>query len=320
MTTVQPTERGTRPREATGPPLAPLPASAHLLEPVLRWASEEPDRPIAAVRRGDRFVDVTARELADRIRTVAKGLIASGVEPGDRVALMSHTRIEWVVIDYAILAVGGVTVPIYETSSAEQIQWIVGDSGAVLTLVETPEMRAAFDEISGEVPGCREALVIDDGALDVLAERGRSVDDATLDERIAGLAADQLATIVYTSGTTGRPKGCMQTHRNLRSNVIQNVEALRSMLRDDEEGDAEVSILFPPLAHTLAKIIALVSIEWGAKLAFATDLAHLQEEMPLVRPTLAVAVPRVFEKVINAARQTAASAGRERIFARAEEV
>jgi long-chain acyl-CoA synthetase len=302
-------------REARGPDMAPLPASAHLLEPVVRRATDEPDRPVAAVRVSDEFVDITAADLYGRIRALAKGLIASGVAPGDRVALMSHTRLEWIVADYAILAVGGVTVPVYETSSAEQLEWILSDSGAVMALVETPGMRAMYEEVHEHATACREALVIDGGGLHELEGRGRAVDDGTLDQRMAAITIDQLATIVYTSGTTGRPKGCMQTHRNLRTNVMQNLDAVRTMLTDDE-----VSLLFLPLAHTLAKIIALVCVEWGTKLAFATDMAHMREELQLVRPTLVVSVPRVFEKVYNSAQHTAQSEGHGRIFEQAENV
>jgi long-chain acyl-CoA synthetase len=302
-------------RVATGPDLAPLDARAHLLEPVMRRAEQEPGRPVAAYREGGGFVDVSAGDFYARVRALAKGLVASGVAPGDRVALLSHTRLEWVLVDYAILAAGAVTVPIYETSSAEQIQWILGDSGACTAVVETPVMRSTYDAIHADASACREALVIEDGALDELASRGRDVDDATLDERIAGLTADGLATIVYTSGTTGRPKGCMQTHRNLRTNVAQNLDAVRSMLRDDE-----VTLLFLPLAHTLTRSIALVCVEWGAKLAFATDFAHFPEELALVQPTLLVAVPRVFEKVFNTAQRKAAADGRGKIFDKAEQV
>ncbi len=261
------------------------------------------------------FVDVTVQDFYGRVRALAKGLIASGVAPGDRVALMSHTRLEWLLVDYAILAAGAVTVPIYETSSAEQVQWILGDSGAVLAVVETPALRSIYDEVHAHASACREVLVIDEGGVDELAARGRDVDDATLDERIAGITADSLATIVYTSGTTGRPKGCMQTQRNLCSNVAQNLDAIRSMLGDDE-----VTLLFLPLAHTLTKIIALVCVEWGTKLAFATDFAHLPEELALARPTLLVAVPRVFEKVFNAAQHKAAADGHGKIFEKAEDV
>jgi long-chain acyl-CoA synthetase len=303
------------PRSAAGPDLAPLAASAHLLEPVMRWAEQEPARLVAAYREGEAFVDVSARDFYERVRALGKGLVASGAVPGDRVALLSHTRLEWVLVDYAILAAGGVTVPIYETSSAEQIQWILGDSGAVLAVVETPAMRSTYDEVHAHVSACREALVIDEGGLDDLAARGRDVEDATLDERIAALTAGDLATIVYTSGTTGRPKGCMQNHRNLRTNVAQNLDAIQSMLGDDE-----VTLLFLPLAHTLTKIIALVCVEWGTKLAFATDFAHFPEELALAQPTLLVAVPRVFEKVFNAAQHKAAADGHGKIFDKAEDV
>ena len=302
-------------RSATGPDLAPLPAGAHLLEPVMRWADREPTRPVASFRQGDAFVDVTAEDFYGRVRALAKGLVASGVGPGDRVVILSHTRLEWLLVDYAILAAGAVTVPIYETSSSEQVQWILSDSGAVLAVVETPAMRSTYDEVHAHASACREALVIDEGGLDELVARGRDVDDAMLDERIAGITADRLATIVYTSGTTGRPKGCMQTHRNLRTNVTQNLDAVQSMLGQDE-----VTLLFLPLAHTLTKIIALVCTEWGAKLAFATDLGHLPEELPMAQPTLLVAVPRVFEKVFNRAQHKATAEGHGKIFAKAEEV
>lgn len=302
-------------REATGPEMAPLPAGTHLLQPVMRWATERPDRALAAIRRGDRFVDVTAADVYERIRALAKGLVAAGVEVGDRVALMSHTRLEWLVADYAIMAAGGVTVPVYETSSTEQVAWILGDSGAVLAILEAPEMLAMYREVRSRAPACRAAHVIDAGGIDDLMASGRSVDDRTLDERIAGITADSLATLVYTSGTTGRPKGCMQTQRNLTTNVAQSLDTIRPMLTADD-----ATLLFLPLAHTLAKIIALVCVEWGATLAFATDMAHVQEELPLARPTLVCSVPRVFEKVYNAAQHRAAAEGHGRIFAKAEEV
>jgi len=302
-------------REATGEPLAPLPADANLLLPVMRWAADQPGRAVAAIRQGDVFVDVTAGDFYARVRGLAKGFIASGLEEGDRVVLMSHTRLEWLLVDYAILAAGGVTVPVYETSSAEQLEWILSDSDAVLAVVETPAMLALYDAVHAHAVACRDAFVIDDGSLDELTDRGRDLDDATLDARIAGLRADRLATIVYTSGTTGRPKGCMQTHGNLCTNVAQSIEGVRAMLHDDE-----VTLVFLPLAHTLTKIIALVCMEWGTKIGFATDLAHLQEELPMVRPTLVVAVPRVFEKVFNGAQHKAAAEGHGKVFDTAERV
>jgi long-chain acyl-CoA synthetase len=257
---------------------------------------------------------VSASDLLDRIRRLAKGLIAFGVQAGDRVVLMAHTRLEWLLVDYAILAAGGVTVPVYETSSAEQLEWIVRDSEAVVIVVETREMAELYAGIADDATA-RPSFVIDEGGLDTLARRGERVDDAILDRRIDLLTTDRLATIVYTSGTTGRPKGCAITHGNLRANVMQNLDAVRSMLGPDE-----VSLVFLPMAHTLQKIIALVGSEWGIKLAFATDVAHLQEELALVRPTMVVAVPRVFEKVFNGAQRTAHAEGRGGMFDKSVEV
>lgn len=301
-------------RQVEGPKMEPLPSGAHLLEPLLDWARREPERAVAASREGDRLVDVTAGAFSTRVRQLAKGLIATGVEDGDRVALMAHTRLEWLLVDYAIVAVGGVTVPVYETSSPEQLEWIVNDSQATAIVVETAEMAAMHAAVAGGPPA-RPSFVIDEGGLSELSRMGEHIDDTVLDQRIAQLTADQLATIVYTSGTTGRPKGCAITHRNLRTNVAQNIDAVRSMLEPDE-----VSIVFLPLAHTLQKIIALVSMEWGIKMAFATDLAHLQEELALVRPTMLVAVPRVFEKVFNGAQHTAHSSGHGAIFDKSVDV
>ena len=302
-------------REANGPAMEPIPNTAHLLQPMIERAFRDPGWPVAAYREDDHFVDVTAGEFYERVRQLAKGLIGCGVEAGDRVALMSHTRLEWLLVDYAILAVGGVTVPVYETSSAEQLQWILSDSEAVALVVETPEMAQMRAAISDATPACRTSFTIEEGGLAELVRRSQHVDDGALDARIAGLTSDHLATIVYTSGTTGRPKGCAMTHGNLRANVLQNLDAVRSMLEP-----RDVGLMFLPLAHTLSKIIALVGVEWGIKLAFATDAAHLQEELLLVRPTMVVAVPRVFEKVFNGAQQKAHADGHGGIFDKAVEV
>ncbi len=299
--------------EAKGPALTPLSEGAHLLEPVLRRGRESGGEAVAAYRQGDRFVDVTAGELLARVRAVAKGLVASGVGPGDRVALMSATRLEWMVADYAILAAGGVTVPIYETSSAEQVHWILSDSGAVVALFETEALAALFTAVTA--PECREALVIDGGAFEELARRGEAVTDAQLDERIAGLTLDGLATIIYTSGTTGRPKGCMLTHRNLHTNVFQSLDAIKGSL-----GERDVTLLFLPMAHVLAKIISLSCVEWGIKICYATGASHLIEELPMAQPTMVVSVPRVFEKVYNGAAHKARTEGKGSIFDKAAAV
>ncbi|MGO9560562.1 MAG: AMP-dependent synthetase/ligase [Acidimicrobiales bacterium] len=292
-----------------------LPPDANLLVPVIQRAEKEPDRVMAAYRDGDHFVDVTAGEFYERCRAIAKGIVASGLEPGGRVAIMSRTRLEWLLLDYAILASGGVTVPIYETSSVEQMQWIVDDANVQMLVVETPAMRELYEGtriVADERP---EILVIDDSALDELARRGEVVDDFTLDERIYSLGAATVATIIYTSGTTGRPKGCVLTHGNLRVNVWQTLDAIDPMLHDDE-----VSLLFLPLAHVLAKIITLVGVEWGTKSVFVSDMGALLEEFAMVQPTMIAAVPRIFEKVFNGAQQKADAEGHGAIFNKAADV
>ncbi len=299
-------------REASGRALDPLPPEEHLLRPIMARAADDPSRVVASYRQGDRFVDVTAKEFRDRVWSIARGLIASGVQPGDRVALMSHTRIEWPQLDYAILAAGGATVPIYETSSTEQVHWVLADSGAVMALLETPAMKAMFDEVATSVPDCREALVIDDGALDELARRGEDVDASAVDDRLDAVTTESIATIIYTSGTTGRPKGCVLTHANLRTNTQQSLDVLKDVLGPDER-----CLLFLPLAHSLAKIIMLVCMEHGITCAFSPDIAKLVEELGMTKPTLVVAVPRVFEKVFNSAQHKAHSERKGFIFDRA---
>ncbi len=287
-----------------------MPSDANLLRPLLDVAERTPEVPLAARREGDRFVEVSAGDFVDRVRAIAKGLVANGVGAGDRVALMAHTRLEWMEVDYAVLLAGGVTVPIYDTSSAEQVDWILGDSGAALTVVETPAMREVVEALSG-----RPVVTIDEGGLDRLGLEGADVSDSVLDRRLAALRADDLATIVYTSGTTGRPKGCMLTHRNLRTNVAQSLVAIGPALKP---GDS--ALLFLPLAHSLTKINALFGLESGIRAAFATDVAHVPEELAMTRPTLICAVPRIFEKVFNSARHRAHDEHKGWIFDRAADV
>jgi long-chain acyl-CoA synthetase len=307
-------ERPPPTREAAGAPFEVLPRTAHLLEPVVTRALLEPDRVVAAHRVGNEFVDVTAAQLLHRVRRLAKGLIASGVESGDRVALMARSRLEWLELDYAILAAGAITVPVYETSASEQLRWIVSDSGAVVVVVETPAMRELLDDASADRTW-RDAFVIDEGGLEELVRRGGDVTDDVLDTRVAALRTDDVATIIYTSGTTGRPKGCVLTHGNLRANVLQMLDAVRDTVGPDDR-----SLLFLPLAHAFSRAIAYVGAEIGIEGVFGTGIARLAEELPMARPTMLVAVPRVFEKAFESARQRADTRPRRWLFDRAAAV
>ena len=166
------------PSMASGPPMAALARDEHLLRPLLDRFEQAAGAAFASRREGDHFADVTVKEFVETVRNVAAGLVASGVAPGDRVALMSHTRLEWMILDYAILAAGAVTVPIYDTSSPDQVRWIMTDSEAVMLVVETTEMAEVVAALRADLPMCRDVLTIDDGALDELESRGASVDDA----------------------------------------------------------------------------------------------------------------------------------------------
>ncbi len=283
----------------------------HLLTPIRRTVANTPSHPTVSVRSGDRFVDRTAAQFWDRVTGIARGLIAAGVGPGDRVALMAATSAEWLEIDQAINACGAITVPIYETSSAHQVAWILGDSGARLLFVENGELLDSVRHATDEAEGV-DVITMDPAGLDALIERGSAVDAAAIDERIGAITPSTIATIIYTSGTTGRPKGCVLTHGNLRSNVHQVSDAL-----GDSVGADDVGLLFLPLAHVLSKMTALYCLEKRVKIAFGTSIAALPEEFAMVRPTLISAVPRIFEKVYSKAQHSAEVERKGRIFERA---
>lgn len=258
------------------------------------------------------WTDVTCAEAAAQIRSAAAGLIAEGVQAGDRVAIFSATRYEWAILDFAILAVGAVTVPIYETSSAEQVRWVLQDSGAVLVLAETDAHAKIVTELTGELPALRRVMHIDGSgpkAVDQLAEAGASVDPAELTGRLEALRAEGPATLIYTSGTTGRPKGCQLTHSNLVYEIRGAKESLPTLL-----GENERMLVFLPLAHVLARAITLAAFTNKVTVGFTSDIKNLVPMFSVFKPTIVVSVPRVFEKVYNTAAQNAENDGKGRIF------
>ncbi|HVM20713.1 MAG TPA: long-chain fatty acid--CoA ligase [Egibacteraceae bacterium] len=298
-------------REYTAPGEKTLPENAHLVQPLLEHARKTPNKPLLAYRQGDRFVDVSAKEFADTVERYARGLIGLGVQAGDRVAIMSPTRIEWIYLDYAILSCGAVTVPIYDTSSAEQVEWIISDSGAVAAFFADDDLKAVYDEVADALPNCKHIFVVDKG-LDDLEQAGADVAVDEVAKRIDGISLDDTATIIYTSGTTGRPKGCVLTHRNLRWDIFQAKDVLQNVMGGDDK-----QLLFLPLAHSFAKILVLASIEQGVQIGFSTGPQNVVEEMPMFKPTYIAAVPRIFEKVFNGAQQKAHAAGKGSIFDKA---
>jgi long-chain acyl-CoA synthetase len=313
-------------REFSLPALAEISATTNLASTVFRRAVEQPQavvlrRPGPAGVAGP-WQDVTAGQFRDEVVAAAKGLVAAGVEAGDRIAVMSRTRYEWTLIDYAIWAAGAVSVPVYETSSAEQAEWILSNSGARACFVENDGFAQVIDGFRDQVPGLEHVWRIESGTADAatlgsLTGAGGSLGDEVIAERAAAAKASDLATIIYTSGTTGRPKGCELTHENLLGDVRN---AFLGPLAAVASVEGASTLLFLPLAHVFARIIEVGCMEAGIVLGHCGDLGALLPALASFRPMFILAVPRVFEKVFNTAEQKAIGERKGAIFGRAARV
>ncbi|MCW2543384.1 MAG: putative long-chain fatty acid ligase, partial [Frankiales bacterium] len=286
-----------------------------LTDALFARAGSAPDDVVFTRRVNGQWVPVTAKEFASEVRALAAGLVASGIQAGDRVGVMSKTRYEWTLCDYAIWTAGAVTVPIYETSSAEQVQWNLSDSGAVAAIVETPSHQATLEEVAKDLPLVTNHWQIDAGGLDALTAAGRSIKEDELDARRKTLSIHSLATIIYTSGTTGRPKGCELTHGNLLGTSRSAHVVLPELF--SEHGS---TLLFLPLAHVFARFIQVACVENGVRMGHTADIKNLLADFGTFQPTFILSVPRVFEKVYNTAKQKAHADGKGPIFDRAEAV
>ena len=268
-----------------------------------------PDRPAVAVRNGSGFQDWDAARFAGEVEGLARGLIGAGIGHGDRIAVHSATRIEFTLLDYAAWLIGAVVVPLYETSSPEQVAWILADSGARILVCEDPALAAVHAEVADRTPGVERVLIISDGGLDELRELGDGVLASELRGRVAAVGQQDIATIVYTSGTTGMPKGCVLTHRNLLWDAVQVAAVGRAFMRPGSR-----TLLFLPLAHIFARVIQVTCVRSGIVIGYSTGIPALTEELQLLQPDFLLAVPRVFQKVHDGARQKAVDAGRGRVF------
>ncbi|WP_298885394.1 long-chain fatty acid--CoA ligase [uncultured Serinicoccus sp.] len=296
--------------EVSVPPLATGSGTGNLVDYLLGWAHREPSRVLASTRDGDTWHDVTAIELQRRVDRLAKGFLAAGIRPGDRVALMSRTRLEWTVTDLALWSAGAVPVPVYETSSADQVRWICQDSGAVAIIVEDAAMRAVVTRCRDDLPELRDVWQIESGSLEELAAAGLEVADAELEARRTSVDRGDLATIIYTSGTTGAPRGCELTHGNFIALADNACERLSIVV----EAPGAANLLFLPLAHVFARFIQVVCLRAGVRLGHSPDARTLLEDLAGFGPTFVLAVPRVFEKIYAAAEQRAQASGRAAVF------
>ncbi len=300
-------------REVSVPSRYEVPATVNVADIVFEHAQNHPTEALYALRSGAGWTDLSAADFAGRVNSLAKGFIAAGIERGARVALMSQTRFEWTLCDFALASAGIIVVPIYETSSSDQVEWILSDSGAAAVIVETSEHAAIVEQVRGSLKSLETVWVIDSGDLDALVEGGKDTPDEEVTQRRSATNADNIATIVYTSGTTGRPKGCQLTHRNIVFNARNTVASQDDLLRPGRS-----TLLFLPLAHVFARIIQFGALTARVRLGHSSDIPNLVPDLGVFKPSFLLAVPRVFEKVYNSAAQKAIADGKGKIFHIAE--
>lgn len=301
--------------EVTTPALVPSATAGNLTNLIAERAWFEPERITMSRPLGDGWQSVTAREVDEEVRATAKGLIAAGIQIGDRVAIMARTRYEWTILDFAIWYAGAVVVPIYDTSSAEQIDWILNDSSTVGIIVETPALRELVQTV--QPAHTKHVWVMTEDVLTVLRNAGAQVSDDEIERRRSALGPDTLATLIYTSGTTGKPKGVSLTHGNFLAecgNVVQGASDL--FLKPGGS-----TLLFLPVAHVFGRMVQIGAINSGLHLAHCSDpLGRLPIDLASFKPTFVLAVPRIFEKIYNGAEARAEAAGKGKIFRKAADV
>jgi long-chain acyl-CoA synthetase len=301
--------------EISTPAIVPTATEGNLTNLIAERAWFEPERVTMSRPLGDGWQPVTAREVEEEVRATAKGLVAAGIQIGDRVAIMARTRYEWTILDFAIWYAGGCVVPIYETSSAEQVDWILNDSGAVGLIVETPTHK----ELAATVlpSHTKHVWVMTEDVLSTLRSAGANISDDEIDRRRNALVPSSLATLIYTSGTTGRPKGVQLTHSNFLSECGNVVEGASDLFL--KPGGS--TLLFLPVAHVFGRMVQIGAIRAGLHLAHCSDpVGRLQPDMASFKPTFVLAVPRIFEKIYNGAEAKAEAAGKGKIFRKAAAV
>ncbi|GGZ01009.1 long-chain fatty acid--CoA ligase [Streptomyces nitrosporeus] len=309
-------------REVSVPPFAPAVRRGSLAEIPFDNAREAPAEAVLSRKQpGGGWQDVTAAAFADEVRAVAKGLIAEGLQAGDRIAIMSRTTYEWTLLDFAAWAAGLVTVPVYPTSSAFQTRWILQDSGAVACAVETKEQGRLVSQERRELSGLLHLWQFDTGAIGRLKAAGEDVPDAVVAARRATLEPDSPATLVYTSGTTGRPKGCVLSHGNFFAEVDNAIELLHPVFKSVSREPAS-TLLFLPLSHVFGRMVAIGCLRARVRLGHAPSIRteDLLEDLAGFKPTFLLAIPYVLEKVYNTGRATAENMGRASSFDRAARI
>jgi long-chain acyl-CoA synthetase len=303
-------------KQYDSPTLVPADPDANATDLLIGRVAKTPTRALFAVPTDDGgWKDVTSEEFLRQVVALAKGFIASGIEPGDKIGIMCKTRYEWTLIDFATWFAGAVLVPVYETSAPTQVQWNLSDSGAIAMITETAEHFSRFDEVRADLPLVRSSWQVDLGDLDKLVAAGVGVDGAEGERRRNEGRGSDLATLIFTSGTMGRPKGCVLTH----SNFVELARNARAAIPEVVNENSS-TLLFITTAHIFARFISVLAVEGGVKVGHQPDTKLLLPSMASFKPTFLLAVPRVFEKVYNSSEQKAESGGKGKIFRRAAAV
>ena len=298
------------------PSLIDSPSSENITDLLLQRVKKTPEIALFGIEKTPgNWHNVSAQTFLNQVQDLAKGFIAAGIKPGDAVALMSRTRYEWVLVDYALWFAGAVSVPIYETSAPAQIEWVLSDSDAVALIVENQEHQDRFEKIKANTPKLKQVWRFDDDSLARLNEMGKSVSADEVERARSSRGLDDLATIIYTSGTTGKPKGCELLHRGFVDLSRNSQLELPQVVK---EGNA--TLLFLPLAHVYARFISILCVHGGIRVGHQPDTKSVAAGMQSFRPNFLLAVPRVFEKVYNSAEQKAEAGGKGKIFRKAVQV
>ncbi|MEU4015401.1 long-chain fatty acid--CoA ligase [Microbacterium sp. NPDC028030] len=298
------------------PAIVPADPDANVADLLVKRVEATPDRALFSVPEGDGWRDISAADFQTAVVALAKGFAAAGIQPGEKVGFLARTTYEWTLVDFALFYAGAVMVPIYETSSPSQIQWILEDSGAIALIVESPEHFARVDEVRGDLPLIREVWQLHLGAIDTLTAQGASVSDDEIQRRRSLAVGSDIATLIYTSGSTGRPKGCVLTHSNFVELSRNSAKALDEVVQTPGAS----TLLFITTAHVFARFISILDIHAGVRTGHQPDTRQLLPALGSFKPTFLLAVPRVFEKVYNSAEQKAEAGGKGKIFRAAADV
>ncbi|MFF5627031.1 long-chain fatty acid--CoA ligase [Microbacterium sp. LWH10-1.2] len=298
------------------PAVVPADPDANISDILAKRVEATPNLALFSVPDGEGWRDITAADFQTAVIALAKGFAAAGIQPGEKVGFLARTTYEWTLVDFALFYAGAVMVPIYETSSPSQIQWILEDSGAIALLVESPEHFSRVDEVRGDLPLIREVWQMHLGAIDALTAQGAAVTDDEIERRRNLAVGSDIATLIYTSGSTGRPKGCVLTH----SNFVELSRNAAKSLNEVVQTPGASTLLFITTAHVFARFISILDVHAGVRTGHQPDTRQLLPALGSFKPTFLLAVPRVFEKVYNSAEQKAEAGGKGKIFRAAAEV